>query len=192
MVSFDSDGRRRRTSPSSGGVTGYLAYLLGWLIAGAVVAVVAVLLVPGEGEHRPPPDGPPAVRALDLAHAMRDGDCRLRASRPPDGAGPRLLRGGVFDAPLGSRAQGRARARGMIVIEYRGDVAPARVDALEAVQRAAPTATIVAPAGDLGGPALRASAYRRVLSCRHADATALDAVQLFRGRFVGIRAPRAS
>ena len=188
----DPPRHRRRKARPAPGVGGYLAYLLGWLVAGTVTAFLAIALVHDDRSRTGPPEGPPAVRALALGDAMRHGDCRLRASRPPAGAPRGRVRGGVFEAPLGSRTQVRARAGGMIVIEYREDLAEARVDDLEAVQRAAPTATIVAPARGDGGPALRASAYRRVLTCGRADGTAIDAVQLFRGRFVGIRARRAS
>lgn len=173
-------------------------YLLGWLLAGAAVAVVAVALLGGgagsDGERHAGAGAGAAdvrpVREIVLGDAMRRARCSLRrtdrtgASSHGDG-GPAAVPAGVYRAPLHSAAYRGALAHGIVVIEYHSGLSRARVDDLASVQRALPAGTIVAPARERTRTVLRASAGRRVLSCAEADDSALDALALFRGRFVG-------
>ena len=73
---------------------------------------------------------------------------------------------------------------GVIVIQFR-DVAPSDLDLLRDVQEAVPDGTIVVR-NDTGMPFVVAvTAYRRLLGCRTLNQSSVDAIQLFRGRFVG-------
>lgn len=182
--------------PGGGGLGGPLAYLLAWLLAGAAAAA-AVLLLVERGASEPGAKAPRAVHEIVLGDAMRRAQCSLREAPRAERPASARVRPGIYDAPLSPTLSGRAVAVGLIVVEYRRDLRATSLDEqLAGVQRAAPRGTIVAPApaptrGSADGPALRALAYGRVLSCRETGAAALDAVQLFAGRFVGLRA-RAS
>ncbi len=79
-----------------------------------------------------------------------------------------------------------ALRRGVIVISYRKDTVDAgRRAQLRALQTAVPDGTIVTP--DVSGMRyeVAVAAYRRLLGCgRFTDAT-IDAIRLFRGRYLG-------
>ena len=73
---------------------------------------------------------------------------------------------------------------GVVVVQFRG-VDESAVDLLHAIQEAVPDGTIVAP-NETGRPYIVAvTAYRRLLGCREPNDSTVDAIQLFRGRFVG-------
>lgn len=166
-------------------MSGSLAYLAGWLLAGLLVAAAALLVLGGGDSGSGTRPAVPTVKEIKLVDAMRSARCRMRARLPRSSPQPRVPRPGVFDAPLDPAMQERALARGIVVIEYRRDLPGWFVRQLEAVQRVIPAGTIVAPAPERRTHALRAVAHRRVLTCADIGRSALDAVQLFRGRFVG-------
>lgn len=178
-----------RSPRPPGRVRGHISYLLAWLIAGAALVGLALLTIDG-GDAARPSAGPPPVRQSALAAAMRGARCGLRGRRlPRDGAAGSVV-AGVRRAPLNAAQHAAAMADRIIVIEYRSGTDPGRVSELTAIQRSMPTGTILAPAGSRAGYAMRASAYGRELRCAVVNDAALDAMQLFRGRFVGTRARR--
>jgi hypothetical protein len=77
-----------------------------------------------------------------------------------------------------------AMREGVVVIQFRG-LASSDVSLLRSLQEAIPSGTIVAP-NDTGMPfAVAVTAYRRLLGCRALNESSVDAIRLFRGRFVG-------
>jgi hypothetical protein len=168
-----------------------LTYALRWLAAGAVVTVAALALLRGGGDRSP--DAPvvlPPVREIALLDAVRSSDCRLRRLHRSSAlarAGP--LTGaaapGTYRTPLRASALGAALRRGVIVIQYHLRVSGGFVKQLVVLQRAVPRGTIVAPLGLAGSDALVVAAYGRILRCPRASDAALNALRLFRGRYVG-------
>jgi hypothetical protein len=132
------------------------------------------------------------VREISLVEAVQHGGCRLRLSRRDAPVGPPV--DGPAGAPAAPRVYERppdvarltaAMRHGVVVIAYRPQLDGQRVDELRAVQGEVPAGTIVTPAAGAGRDELTASAYRRQLGCRRFSQAAIDAVRLFRGRFVG-------
>jgi hypothetical protein len=157
----------------------------------AVTAIVLALLAgPDGGGERPAGLAP--VREISLVEAVQHGGCRLRLSRrdapvgrPVDGpagvpAAPR-----VYERPPAAARLTGALRRGVVVISYRPHLDDERIDELRALQRAVPAGTIVTPATGATRDEVTVSAYRRQLGCRRVSQPAIDAVRLFRGRFVG-------
>jgi hypothetical protein len=166
-----------------------LAYAAAWLVAAAVCVVVVRAVFGGnDGDVTVPP-----VRATQLGQAAAAGHCILQRSRgdeqlnpPVDGpAGERPARAGFYDDPLPSAALTAAVRHGLIVIQFRPDVAADVDDELHAVQAAVPAGTVVAPNATHMSFAVAVTSYRRLLGCPSLDPSALDAVRLFRGRFLG-------
>jgi len=166
-----------------------LGYAFAWAAAGALVAGLLLAALAGrdggEGTVALPP-----VRETELVRAAERAGCELRRGsggdeQPPvDGPRGAPARPGSYDRPLPVPALVGALARGTVVISHRPDLPPERRALLEALQRAVPDGTIVAP-----NPRMRflvaISAWRRRLGCRALDARTLDALRLFRGRFLG-------
>ena len=71
------------------------------------------------------------------------------------------------------------------MIRFRDSVDDVRLGELRGIQAAFPAGTIVTP-NETAMPYEVAAAYGRLLGCRRLSDAALDAVQLFRGRFVGV------
>jgi hypothetical protein len=72
----------------------------------------------------------------------------------------------------------------VIVVQFR-DLESDDVDLLHDFQQALPDGTIVVP-NDTDMPfAVAVTAYRRLLGCTELNQSSVDAIQLFRGRFVG-------
>ena len=71
------------------------------------------------------------------------------------------------------------------MIQFRPGLDGDGVDALKTLQEAVPEGTIVAPNGTGMHFEIAVVAYRRLLGCPRFTTQALDAVQLFRGRFLG-------
>jgi hypothetical protein len=162
-------------------------YVVSWLAIGAAVAGVVIALLHGaDDEVELPP-----VRATELTRAADAADCRLRrggqrASAAPAVEGPRAApaRGGTYTRALPEAGLVGAMRRGAIVIHYRRDLGEDDVERLETLQQTLPRATILVP--HEGMPyRLAATAWRRLLGCRQLSARTLDAIQLFRGRYVG-------
>lgn len=133
----------------------------------------------------------PPVRQTELTEAAVAAGCELRGDRPgqrlvPPIVGPRAAppRPGVYSRPINSRALVGAIRGGTVVIHYRPPLSEDRVEQLEELQKAVPVGTIVAPYE--GMPyALAVTAWRRLLGCRRFAEGTIDAVRLFRGRFIG-------
>lgn len=159
-------------------------YVVGWLLAGTVVAIVLLQVV-----HRAPsPPSLPAVRAIALEDAVRSARCHLvGGTRSPPARGGGSPRAGIFGRPLLPLAAAAAAADGLVVIEYRRDVDRAFVRDLQSVQRTLPAATLLAPAAGRPRDAIALIAGRRSLGCPFWGPRTLDAVRLFRGRYVGLR-----
>jgi hypothetical protein len=130
------------------------------------------------------------VRETRLTDAAGQSRCELRtgaALNPPaDGpAGGRPARPGFYDTPVASAQLGAAVRRGIIVIQYRAGLGDDGIDALKNLQTAFPNGTIVAPNATRMHFEVAVTAYRRLLGCRQFSPRVLDAIQLFRGRFLG-------
>jgi hypothetical protein len=159
-------------------------YSAAWLAAGALAVVLAAAAL-----RAPPPAGDLASAPLEhtrLEAAARDSGCRLVA----DAASARVTAAvaapaGVHATPPGHRALSRALQRGAIVFSYRADLDPDAVDDVESLQPSVPTATIVTPASGTMREAVTARAYRRTLACPHLDRDAVEALRLFRARYLG-------
>jgi hypothetical protein len=167
-----------------------IAYAAAWLVA--VGAVVGVVFAVFGGDDADTVSVPP-VRETQLADAAGQNRCQLRSATvgerlnpPVDGpAGVAPAKAGFYDEPVASAALTAALRHGIVVIQYRAGLSDQRLDALKTLQEAAPTGTIVAPNGTGMHFELAVTAYRRLLGCPRFTDRALDAVQLFRGRFVG-------
>jgi hypothetical protein len=167
-----------------------ILYALAWLV-GAAVAVGVVFAIFG-GDDADTVSVPP-VRETELADAVGENRCQLRTAAageqlnpPVDGpAGVAPAKPGLYEQPVASAALTAALRHGIVVIQYRADLSGESIDALKTLQEAAPTGTIVAPNGTGMRFELAVTAYRRLLGCPRFTDRALDAVQLFRGRFVG-------
>lgn len=162
-----------------------------WAAMTAALAIAVISAVDGEDSVTLPP-----VHAIDMTAAARVAGCEIRrgdrvdATVPVSGAaGGTPARAGVYDDPPAPGALVEALRRGVIVIHYRRDLAAGRVDELRIVQRAVPAGTIVAP--NDGMPyAVAATAWRRLLACTRMTDGTLDALRLFRGRYIGGNPPR--
>lgn len=166
-----------------------LLYAAAWLAGvGLVVGLVFVFFGAGDGTVSVPP-----VRETELVDAAVQSRCELRTARPGERLNPpvdgpvgaRAAKPGVYDQPVASADLAAAVRRGIIVIQFRDGLDGRLVDALKALQAAMPAGTIVAPNGSGMRFELAVTAYRRMLGCPRFSAQGLDAIQLFRGRFLG-------
>ena len=167
-------------------VAGYLAF---WLTGAA--AVVALLVVALDGREEPV--ALPPVQRIELTDAAQAAGCELRRVRrgeptnPPVEGPPALSPAspGVKSSPPSVSSLLAALRRGILVVHYRPGLDKQRVDELQEMQAGVPEGTIVTPNATGMPYDVAATAYRRLLTCRrYADAT-LDALRLFRGRYVG-------
>jgi hypothetical protein len=166
-----------------------LAYAVAWLVAAAVfVGVLLAVLDSGEPEEV----SLPPVQETELAEAAAHAGCELRRAKDGEPVNPPVVGGaGVSPAPPGFYDESQdkeslvaAMREGVIVIQFR-DVDESGVDLLREFQASVPEGTIVAP-NDTDMPfAVAVTAYRRLLGCRDLNHSSVDAIQLFRGRFVG-------
>jgi Protein of unknown function (DUF3105) len=168
-----------------------LRYAAAWLGAGALVVGALVLLVdptPEDDPARlPPVEQIRLERAARLARCdLRRGPGAARANPAADGVAARVpARPGRYATPLPADTLVAAMRRGIVVIQYRPGLADDDRERLGALQAVLPRGTIVAP-NDTGMPYdVAVVAWRRVLGCRRFGGDAIDAVSLFRGRFVG-------
>jgi hypothetical protein len=161
--------------------------------AGAIVAGALGALSGGrdEGGAELPP-----VQEIRLERAAHVASCRLRggasATRPrsiADGGAPRAAQPGAYRTPVNEDALLAALRRGVIVIQYRAGIAPERLGQLTALQARLPAGTILAPNEAATPYEVAVMAWRRMLRCPRLDGVTMDAIRLFRGRFVG-SAPR--
>jgi hypothetical protein len=160
------------------------------MTAAAIVAVLAILALDGADEHQV---ALPPLRATKLETAARDARCEFTRARrgqrldpPVDGApASRPAAPGVYDAPPDAPSLLASLRRGIIVVHVRADVPDAAFAALAEIQQAVPEGTIVTRAAPGTRFQVAVTAYRRLLGCPRLSAQTLDAVRLFRGRFVG-------
>ena len=186
MRGFSSRSRLRGAGSPGRAVIVYAAV---WLI-GAAAAVGVIFAIFGDDGGTV--DVPP-VRETELGDAVGQSRCVLRTAPPErdlnpavDGpAGGRPARAGVYDHPVPAAQLTAAVRHGIVVIQFRPGLSGDVVDALKQLQEAVPEGTIVTP-NDTGMRfELAVVAYRRLLGCPRFTAQALDAVQLFRGRYLG-------
>jgi len=167
-----------------------LVYAAVWLVAAA--AVVGLVLAIFGGDDGDTVSVPP-VRETELTDAAGQSRCVLITARagerlnpPVDGpAGARSAQAGFYDQPVASAQLTAAVRRGIIVIQFREGLDGKGVDALKTLQTAIPEGTIVAPNATGMRFELAVVAYQRLLGCPRFTDQTLDAVQLFRGRFLG-------
>ena len=166
-------------------------YAVACLAIGAVVAGLVVAALGGADEDRPP--SLPPVREIQLVKAARASGCELRRARageqlkpPVDGPATSPARPQVYDdAPPVDQLTGALR-RGVIVISYRKDLVDrGRLEQLRALQTVVPDGTIVTPDETGMHYEVAVAAYRRLLGCRRFSDATIDAIRLFRGRFLG-------
>ena len=174
---------------ASGSPLATVAYAAAWLVAAAVVIGVLLAVI---GDGKPHEVSLPPVRETELDQAARRAGCELHRARAGERLNPQVAGGvgaiparpGIYETSPGTSALVAALRDGVIVIQYRG-LDGDDVDLLRSVQEAVPEGTIVAP-NDTAMPfAVAVTSYRRLLGCPDLTDDAVDAIQLFRGRFVG-------
>jgi hypothetical protein len=166
------------------------AYALAWLV-GAGLAVGLVFAVFGDGDSGEV--SLPPVHATELEQAAADGRCELRRARPgeqlnPPVDGPAAARpavAGFYEHPLPAQSLVAAQRNGIVVIQFRANLGDEIKRQLQKLQAAVPKGTIVAPNGTGMRFGIAVTAYRRLLGCTHISEQVLDAVRLFRGRYLG-------
>jgi len=169
---------------------GLLLYAAVWLVAAA--AAVGIVFAAFGGEDADTVSVPP-LRETELVTAAGESRCVLRRAdageqlNPPvDGpAGGQTVKGGFYDKPVSTDHLTSAVRRGIIVIQFRDGLSDHDIDALKTLQKAVPEGTIVAPNGTRMPFEIAVVAYRRLLGCPRFTTQSLEAVQLFRGRFMG-------
>lgn len=175
------------------GGRGLIRYSLVWLVAGAAVALLAVLVIGSGGGEGDDYVTLPPVRFTELSSAADAGGCDLRVPALSRRANPAAsgLRGaaaarpGVYERPPDREALLAALRQGVVVIEYHPDLARDEIDRLEALQPAVPAGTVVTPSGTRTQDRVVATAWRRLLRCPEVSSASIDAIRLFRGRFIG-------
>ena len=166
-----------------------LRYAAAWLVAAGIVVGV-VFAIFGNGDETVPV---PPVRETELTHAASQSRCLIRTAAPGEQLNPpvdgpsgmRAAKPGFYDQPVAAAELTAAVRRGIIVIQFRAGLDDDGLGALKALQAAVPEGTIVVPNGTGMRYEVAVVAYRRLLACPRFSTAALDAVQLFRGRFLG-------
>lgn len=166
-------------------------YAVACIAIGAVVAGLVVAALGGTDEERP--SSLPPVREIQLVKAVRASGCELRRARageqlkpPVDGPATSPARPQFYDDAPPIDQLTAALRRGVIVIFYREEtVDGARLEQLRALQTVVPDGTIVTPDETGMHYELAVAAYRRLLGCRRFSDATIDAIRLFRGRYLG-------
>lgn len=165
-------------------------YALVCVAIGAAVSGLVVGIVGGDDSDTKATL--PPVRETQLVKAVQAGGCELRRARageqlrpPVDGpraapAAPRFY----ADAPPLEQLTAALR-RGVIVIYYGDGVDEERLEQLRALQTMVPSGTIVVPDMSEMRYEIAIAAYRRLLGCERFTDSAVDAIRLFHGRYVG-------
>ena len=184
-------GRGSQVPPGRTGPGALLRYAAGWVLAGALVVAVALATLGDDGEEVTLPP----VQEVDLATAARNAGCDLApegrgapglAVSGPPAAPPRPDR---YREPPPVAALVGALRRGLLVIHHEPRLPDDQLEQLDELRRAVPRGTILTPNAAM--PYVVAVAgWRRLLGCARLDRRTVDAVQLFRGRFIG-RGPEA-
>jgi Protein of unknown function (DUF3105) len=186
---MEGSARRAAHRDRNGSRLATFAYAAAWLVAAAViVGVVLAVLDSGEPEEV----SLPPVQETKLDTAAARAGCELHRADDGERLNPPVVGGaaaapaapGFYEEPLDAESLLAAMREGVIVIHFR-DLASSDVDLLHDFQDAAPDGTIVVR-NDREMPFVVAvTAYRRLLGCRDLSQSSVDAIQLFRGRFVG-------
>lgn len=166
----------------------------GLICVAAGAAVTGLVLAIVRGVDRDREASLPPVRETQLVRAVQQGSCDLRRARggerlrpSVDGPGTAAAAEPRFyeEAPPADRLAAALRA-GVIVIYHRPGLADERLAQLRALQSVVPRGTIVTP--DTSGMRyeVAVAAYRRRLGCMRFTDAAIDAIRLFRGRYIGI------
>jgi Protein of unknown function (DUF3105) len=177
--------QQRPTPPRRSDRSALVRYAAAWLIAGGLI-VVAVLTFTGDD----PSVTIDPVRETRLDRAAMTAGCTLVRGESeglePPASGPdgRPARTGTYEGPLSRSAQIGALRRGVVIISYRPGAAEVDADELAVLQEAVPAGTIVAP-NERMTHAVAVAAWQRRLACPSMGDGVLDAVQLFRGRYIG-------
>jgi len=167
-----------------------IRYAAVWLAAGGIAAVVAISVI---GSDAADDVSLPPVRQTELTSAARIARCQLReparsdALNPPV-SGPRRARPAepaVYERAVDPDRLLAALRRGVIVIHYRPGLDDEQVDQLSELQRAVPNGTIVTPNASRMPYEIAVTAWKRLLGCPRVSGAAIDALRLFRGRFIG-------
>lgn len=182
----------QRTRGGAASIRAIARYGLFCVALGA--AVTGLVLVIVGGLDRDTKASLPPVRETQLVRAVQNGDCELRrarsgerllpavdGSRAAPAAHPRFYE----EAPPADRLTAALRA-GVIVIAYRPGLDDERLAQLRTLQTAIPRGTIVTPDTSRMRYEVAVGAYRRLLGCRRFTDSAIDAIRLFRGRYIGI------
>jgi hypothetical protein len=136
-----------------------------WLLAGAAIAVALIFALGATGGNaRLPP-----LRLAVLERALDKSGCRVS---------PREA------APLLAGAQDALR-RGKVVIRYAPALPVERVEQLELVRRRVPMATVLVQGSAMGATLVIVYAWHHELRCTEFTDASLDAIRLFRARYIG-------
>jgi len=166
---------------------GLVCLAVGAAVTGLVLAAVG-------GLDRDVTASLPPVREIQLVRAVQHGSCELRrvrsGERPaPAVDGPRTAgaaQPGFYEqAPPAERLTAALRA-GVIVISYRPGLDDEGLAQLRTLQTVVPRGTIVTPGASAMRHEVAVAAYRRLLRCVRFTDAAIDAIRLFRGRYIGI------
>jgi uncharacterized protein DUF3105 len=163
-------------------------YAVVWtaVTAAAAAIVVALLREPASPATLPPlRQTQLAVAAHDAGCTLRLSDGRHRVSALADGSRGAPARAAFYGAVVPVARLAAAVRRGVVVIAYRAGIDRKRVGQLRALQSVAPRGTIVTPAGGRPSGEIVIAAYHRLLACPRFTDVALDALRLFRGRYIG-------
>lgn len=166
-------------------LAGVIRYLLAWLAAGALAVGVAVVVLDGEEQVTLPP-----IEEIALPQAARKADCVLlertrgTAELPADGPPSPGAAPGVYDRALPDALIVGAVRRGVVVISHSPRLFDEEIDRLATLQRAVPRGTVLVENPRMPH-AVAVTAYRRLLTCSRMRPGTIDAVRLFRGRFIG-------
>jgi hypothetical protein len=167
-----------------------LRYTLLWVVAGAVVAIVVVSLLDSyAGDERV---ALPPLEQTRLEPAAAAAGCVLQQAR---GATPLALpvtgrarvppaAPGVYERPPPADAIVAALRRGVVVVYHATDLRRDQIATLRALRAAIPNGTILIAQPEPPFP-LAATAWRHLLGCADASEGAVEAVRLFRARFLG-------
>jgi hypothetical protein len=185
-----AEHRQSRRARPSGPRLALAAYIAAWLAGAAVIAGVTLALIGGDDDERV---AVPPVREIELTKAARLAGCELRrvpsdqASNPPVDGPDRVdpTRAGYYEEPPATPSLTAALRVGIVVIQFRDGLDEQSVEELKTIQQAAPDGTIVTPNATGMPYEVAAAAYRRLLGCDEYTEGAVDAIQLFRGRWIG-------
>lgn len=166
-----------------------VVYMTAWIGAAAAVAVLAIVAL---GGGQPETVAVPPVEETQLGHAAGAAGCELKRAEPREPLNPSVTgtgaalsaHAGFYDESPEPDSLVAALRKGVIVIQFR-NVDGDRLDELRDLQAALPEGTIVAPNATGMPYQVAVTAYRRLLGCARISDEAIDAIQLFRGRYLG-------